>query len=109
MALHPTFGHFKPDCEQASWWKEIYGSHDVPLKSGLPHKATVPNHDDPQDCYLIDVKRLSPEQIEKICRTMATKFNVPIEEVREGVLGEHGVPVLAKNLSGVSFDARLFL
>jgi hypothetical protein len=94
-----------PSCPTASWWVDIYGSLSVPLKSFIPHIArTPPGSQTAKRYYLIDVTRLTAAQIEQIVRVMSEQFNVPLKIVRDGVLGEHGVPVLAEHL--VSIDGH---
>lgn len=109
MTLRPTIGSLDPNCKQASWWREVYGSLDMPLKSMIAHQSNVPGTDEPEHCYYVDLTKLTDGQIDKICEVMAREFNVPIDVVRSGVLGDHGVPVLAKHLTTVSFDGRHFL
>lgn len=108
MSLRPTFGSLDPSCEQAAWWSLLYGSLDVPLKSPVPHRA-LDVDGEPEEYYMIDIGQLTDMQFERLAKIMSDKFNVPIAEVRAGMRGEHGVPIRAKLVTTVSFDARRIL
>ena len=103
MTTRPAVGQMDPSCPTASWWVDIYGSLSVPLKSFIPHTAcTPPGNHPPKRYYLIDVTRLTAPQVEQIIRVMSEQFHVPLEAVREGVYGEHGVPILAEHLVSIN-------
>jgi hypothetical protein len=110
MSTRPAVGQIDPNCPTASWWLDIYGSLSIPLKSFVPHIASTPVADPaPKRYYLIDLSRLTKDQIEKIGRVMSSEFNVPLEDVMEGIYGEHGVPVLAEHLTSVDGHPIYFL
>lgn len=107
MALRPTIGHIRPDSERAAWWREVYGSLEVPLVSPVPELGYKPDGLLAQ-FFRVDVSKLTEEQLERAARFLAEKFGEPVESVREGILGDHGIPVLAEDVS-VTFDARRVL
>lgn len=107
--LRPTVGHLDPASPQAEWWSRITGSLDVPLKAPVPVPARLEEGEEPQLVYLVDVERLPEKQLEAICSVMAAKFGVPIDEVRAGIRGEHGLPIREDQMTTITFDGRLFL
>jgi hypothetical protein len=108
-ALRPVVGHLKPDCQEAVWWSLAVGSLEVPLKSPATHLMLEPNATKPDRFYDVDIARLTDQQVEILCKIMAAKFDVPIREVRDGMRGEHGLPIRADRLTAVTFDGRHFL
>lgn len=103
-------GSLDPACPEAQWWSIIVGSLDVPLKGPVPVRATGPAElAEPQAVYLVDMNRLTEDQIEGICKVMSAKFDVPIDEVRQGIRAEHGLPIRADRIRTIAFDARMVL
>lgn len=112
MSLKPTYGHLKPDSAGAKVWREVMGPENdlmVPLLS--PVAVRAPNlNGEIEDYYQVDLKRLKPEEHNRLAQIMARNFNLPLEDVLDGFADpDHGMPMLVSNFSGVSFDARLFL
>lgn len=106
MTLRKTYAHIDPSCERASWWKEVYGSLEVPITSPVPVIAVGPDGKKAQ-YYMVNTQELSAEQLEKVAQFVSEKFDLPIDEVRTEIEVQ-GIPLLAEDLT-VSFDARLVL
>lgn len=107
MALHPTVGTLKPDSEPAAWWKTITGDLDVPLCGPISMRIETPHG--VKECYQIDVKRLTTNQLCLLAKRMSDRFNVPYAEVEKSIQGGAMCPILAEHFSTVAFDARRVL
>lgn len=103
----PT-GHMKPDSPSAEMWLSVYGSLEVPLESPLAFPM-LNSKDEVDLFYKVDLTRLSDYQIEDICHHMAKIFERPVQEVRQGVRGNYGIPIRASELNSIIFDGRQFL
>lgn len=77
---------------------EIFGSDQVYLRSFIPNTIKVEGVQDPQTAYFLDLDLLSSEQLEKLIKHLAQKFNLSIDFVRNNIQ-EIGVPVLAQEVS----------
>lgn len=110
MALKPTTGHINPDSERATWWREVYGSLDVPLISPVPELGRFPDDDGNEavkQFYKVDLDKLTDEQIQHTAEIASKKFDIPVDEILNDIRTT-GIPILADDVS-VSFDARLIL
>ncbi len=92
-----VIGRISPDSERADWWREAYGSLEVPLESATLEIAEGPFG--PDLFYKVDIERLTKEQIGNAIVFIHKRFGVPIDEVREGVLNQEGIPVLASDVT----------
>ena len=107
MPLHPTTAYIH-DLVRRQVWRDILGHEDgVPVVSPVPVLATTAAAG-VKRFYRVDIKRLTPEQLERAIDYLAAKFGEPREEVAAGVRGEIGIPLLADDVH-VAFDARLVL
>lgn len=101
-----TLGYLRQGSARWEVWRAIMGdgAQDVavPLLSPIPFVGTAPGHDHGALFYAVDVVALTPEQLERAIAVMAERFRVPTEEVRRGVMGEHGIPVLADDVAVVT-------
>ncbi|MGH9685268.1 MAG: hypothetical protein ACRD4S_16860 [Candidatus Acidiferrales bacterium] len=88
-------------------WADVLGTDTVPIESPNAHLGVFVGIGEAQ-CYKVAVKQLSPEQIERIVAFVSEKFQISADEVRDGILGDHGLPILARDVL-VSIDARAFL
>lgn len=75
-------------------WLEMFGTTCLHIKSITPELTIIPGFDELQQVYYIDLDLLQPHQYRRLIRHIATKFNLPIKQVMEG-LKEQGFPVLA--------------
>jgi hypothetical protein len=92
---------------RAAKWLADFGTDTVPIKSPVPHRSHLEGLG-VREVYVVDVAALAPEVLERLVRGLAADFAIPPEEVRAGLLGDHGLPILASEVS-VTFDARLVL
>lgn len=107
--LHATIGLLDPTCDQAVWWKEIYGSLDIPLKSFVSYRGNAPEGQEPEEFYDVDLDKLTDDQVEKVCQNIAERFQAPIDDVRAKLGEAHSLPIRAAIITSVAFDARLAL
>jgi hypothetical protein len=110
MPLKPTIGHLDPKSDRAEMWLEVYGSLEVPLKSPIAKQGMFPDPIDGSKLhyyYEVDLKQLTPEQLDKAAEIIGRRFGIPAQEIRQDI-ERQGIPVLADDVS-VSFDARLVL
>lgn len=91
-------------CAEAQWWLTIVGTLDVPLRSPVPLLACLPEIEEAQQVYMIDLDRLTDRQIDSICHIMAAKFDVPLQEVCDGIRKDHGLPIRADRLTTLTFE-----
>jgi hypothetical protein len=96
------------DPERRAFWEEIFGGDEVPVVSFLPKLEVLPGYDRPQMCYMLDLKALSDEQRHRLVGALADKFGMSPEFVADN-LEEHGVPILASDVSVSSTDRALVM
>lgn len=94
--------------ERQAFWKKIFGGDQVPVVSFLPKLQKLLGYDRPQMCYELDLKALSDEQRFRLIQALADKFCLLEGEV-ESSLDEHGVPILASDVSVSSTDRALMM
>ena len=87
-------------------WLAVFGSPEAPIINILiPNKANVLG--EIRDVYMLDLKKLTPEQMGRLKGHIASKFGIPMEEV-ERDLPKIGVPILAEDVS-ITTDQMFFL
>lgn len=87
-------------------WLAVFGTTEIPIVNILvPNKANVLGQI--RDVYMLDLRKLTEEQTERLIAHIARKFNVNIAEVRRD-LHQHGVPLLAEDLI-ITTDQMFFL
>jgi hypothetical protein len=83
---------------RAAEWKAILGSTTVPITSDHPTLATLPGHAKAQMIYQLDLDQLTEEQWNRVIEHVATKFEYAIKWI-EDLLPEHGIPILAQDVT----------
>jgi hypothetical protein len=106
MSLRPTTATLHACSERSGAWARLFGGQTVAIKSPIPQHAELPGLG-VREIYFVDLEKLSPVQLDRIAQEMSVRFDVPLQEVVEG-LRTQGLPILAEDVS-VSFDARLVL
>lgn len=86
------------DPERAAEWKAILGTTTVPIKSFYPVLATLPGHTKAQMVYQLNLDQLTEKQWNRVIQHVATKFEYAIKWV-EDLLPEHGIPILAQDVT----------
>lgn len=83
------------DPKRALEWLQILHTKTFNVTSWLPEWSNLPGLDEPQLCYLLDLDLLEPNQRRRLVRTLATRFEQPVEVV-EAQLDQHGVAIPAR-------------
>jgi len=87
-------------------WMKVFGTDQVPIINIL-----VPNIADVRgqirEVYMLDLGKLSQDQLTRLKEHFSHKFSVPMEEV-ERDLAKIGVPILVEDVI-VSTDEMFFL
>lgn len=96
MPAQKPWAHLDPDSNRAETWRAIYGGLSVPIESPCPVLAHSPIGI--EEFYKLDLDRLEPEVIERAIGHIVERFELPEAEVREGVFGEQGLPILAEDV-----------
>lgn len=89
--------HIDQDSPRASDWRAILGSNQVYIKSPIPFRANLPGHPDTL-VYEVDIPLLTPEQRAHLVEHLATKFNIPADQVEED-LDNTGCPIRADHVT----------
>jgi len=96
--------HTSPRYEE---WLAILGTDDVPLlHPGIVH-GSLGHEEGKCDVYLLDLTRLTKEQMDRLVAFVAKKFGAPEEEVCDEILRQ-GFPIRAADVS-ICFDVRAFV
>jgi hypothetical protein len=102
-----NFAHLKKDCP----FYALFERGMVPIKNWVvPNTAVCEGDGPPQDVYMVDLDKLSPEQFEAVARLVhrlcdpTTPLEVAKKEMRA-----RGLPLRAKHVSSVSSDCPAFL
>lgn len=75
-------------------WLEMFGTTCLHIKSIRPEFAEVPGFDELQPVYYVDLDCLASHQLTRLIRHLSTRFNLPIDQVEQG-LGQQDVPIPA--------------
>lgn len=87
-------------------WLAVFGGAEVPIINIVfPNKANVLG--EIRDVYMLDLAKLTPEQMGRLKGHIASKFGISMEEI-ERDLPAIGVPILAEDLT-VTTDNPFFL
>jgi hypothetical protein len=81
--------------ERAKEWLDVLGTTTIYVESPFPTRMYLPGHDD-AEAYMLDLDLITAEQRERLIEHIATKFDIPIDEV-QAELDTKGVPILADN------------
>ena len=82
----------------------------VPIKNILvPNRAECIG-DGVQEVYMVDLAKLTPEQFDRVAKLVVSQIDpaFPLDQAK-AEMREHGLPLRAKHVSGVSSDAPFFL
>lgn len=94
------------DSPRYAEWLAVFGGAEVPIINIVfPSKANVLG--EIRDVYMLDLDKLTPDQIGRLKGHIASKFGVSMEEI-ERDLPRIGVPILAEDLT-VTTDNMFFL
>lgn len=92
--------------ERYQEWMKVFGTDQVPIVNILaPRVANVLG--EARQVYMLDLAKLSEDQLIRLKDHLSRKFSIPMEEV-ERDLPEIGVPILAEDVS-ISTDELFFL
>lgn len=92
--------------ERYEEWIKVFGTDQVPIINILvPQIANVLG--EVRKVYMLDLGKLSEDQLIRLKEHLSRKFSIPMEEV-ERDLPEIGVPILAEDVS-LSSDELFFL
>ena len=81
---------------RAERWQRVFQRlTDIPLLSPLSIRVSVPEKGT-TDAYLLDLDMLKPDERERLIQDIASRFDIPLEEVRRDIV--RGVPILAEDL-----------
>lgn len=104
--IHPPTAILREESPRAATWRQVFGTNAIPIKSPLPVMANSPVG--PRSFYQVDVEKLDEAVVERVIDHLAAEFGESREAVAEGIRGDHGLPILADDVS-VSCDIRLLL
>lgn len=88
-------------------WQSVLHEDRIPLRSAQSLNATLEGEPRKQEVYLLDLGRLSEEQLNRLICFCAKKFKATEAEVRDGILHD-GFPVRAEDVT-IAFDLRCFV
>lgn len=92
------------DPDRIVLWQQVFGTDRCPIISMIPKMASVPGKSDVL-IYEMDLKAISDEQRRRLIESIATRFDLPPDEVAKNT-DEEGVPILAEGVSVASSDSR---
>jgi hypothetical protein len=95
--------------ERLKFWQAVLGGDRAPIKSILTISVHVPDDNGgtrQADAYFLDLNAITTEQREKLIRSIAKRFVIPVDEV-ERAIDDQGVPILAEDVSVTSSDQGL--
>lgn len=95
----------REDSPRAADWRHVFGSLSVLVKSTSARPSLLPDGRVGM-VYDVDIPRLAPEVIERAVTFIAERFGLPIDTVRTGVLGNHGIHLLAEDIEYVVDTSR---
>jgi len=73
---------------------KCFGRRELHIKSFIPQLMELPDFDEPQPCYLLDLEFVSEEELNRLAIHLSEKFNANLETVI-GVLRNSEMPILA--------------
>lgn len=87
-------------------WMKVFGTKEVPIINiFFPNLANVLG--EIREVYMLDLDKLTPDQLGRLKGHIASKFGVSMEEI-ERDLPAIGVPILAEDLT-ITTDQMFFL
>ena len=103
--------HLREGSPHYEQWRRVLGSDtDIPLVSPLEARADLGLEHTERNVgvYLVDLKRLSPEQFSRLVLEIASKFRVDPSVVEKDLREEVSFPIRSADIF-VTLDARAFL
>lgn len=85
------------DPRRAEFWKQVFGTTTVPIKSIVPSCASVPGNPNAVT-YELDLRAISTEQRRRLVEALAEEFEIDVQLVEDN-LEREGVPVLADHVA----------
>jgi hypothetical protein len=98
--------HLFPQSPRYAEWYHVLDTNEVPLLRPMPIRATLGEQS--ESVYLVDLKRLSPEQRSRLIRHVAHRFGAPEAEVAEQLDRDGHFPIREADVT-VAFSLRAFL
>lgn len=96
------------DPARKAWWVSIFGCDEIPLRSPLTDWVTVPEFEEAQACYWLDLTKIDDEQRARLVDALAARFDLDAKMVDE-LLEKDGVPVRAEDVVMVSSDFSVLM
>jgi hypothetical protein len=87
-------------------WRAILGSDEAPIENPIPISATFGKSREQIEVHRLDLKRFTPEQMQRLVAWCISEFGRPAEEV-EATIKRDGFPIRAEDVT-VAIDHRLF-
>lgn len=97
MALHPTMAHLSTASPRYADWLKVFGTNAVQVMSPLPSMIELPNKTI-ELAYVVELTSLAPPVLAKLTRFLADRFGLDEDELNREI-GQHGVPILAKDIT----------
>jgi len=88
---------FKPESERGKEFKRLFGRDEFNIVSFIPELVIIPGFEEPQPCFMLDLKFLNSRERLKLVTYIANKFNLPPMEVDQD-LEEEGCPILDQDV-----------
>jgi hypothetical protein len=102
-----NFAQLRPECP----FYPLFTGGLVPVVNIiLPNSALCEGDGEPQDVYMVDLDKLSPEQFESVAQLVHSQCDpsIPIK-IAKKEMRARGLPLRAKHVCAVSSDGRFFL
>lgn len=101
-----NFATISDKSERYQEWIDVFGTDRIPIiNCMIPDRLNIRGI--VREAYMIDLKKLSAEQMERMIDHISRKFAIPFKEVK-AELPKIGVPILAEDVC-VSTDSMAFL
>jgi hypothetical protein len=102
-----TTASINPNSPRFAEWNQVFGSDRIPICGPFVRVGRAPGLAR-AEFYRLDISRLTGAQIDNLVRHLSRKFEIPEAEVVIGIIGEHGVPILADDVV-VTMEGPWFL
>jgi len=98
----------RPGSQRAEDWQSVFGRlDDIPVTQYFTTLANLPDRPN-SAVYLLDLKRMTPAERERLIWHIAARFDIPAEEVARD-LDREGCPILAADVIGPAIPFRLLV
>lgn len=88
---------FKPDSERGKEMKRLFGRDHFEIESFIPELVMIAGFEEPQSCFMLDLKFLNSRERIKLVTWIANKFNLPPLDVDQQ-LEEEGFPIIDQDV-----------